>query len=174
MVQLLLRGRAAEGKSFKLTFLKQDDTGWEHVEVDAALIVGLLRSDLPGNFRHLRNMIEAAVTEHRGGPPVIGWPSAYPEPQPAHLEICKEPEYVGVTAVLAGLDLSIKQTAPPPPLRYEEAGEGFGESPDPSRELVLQTLRDNDWNYRRTAAALGISEDKLYRLRHKYGIHRPK
>ena len=58
--------------------------------------------------------------------------------------------------------------------RAPSSREGFGEPPDPSRERVLQALRDNDWNYVKTAAALGISVDKLYRLRFKYGIERPK
>jgi DNA-binding NtrC family response regulator len=172
--QVILRARAAESPNVKLTFIKTDDTGRDYVQLDASLVVGLLRFDLPGNYRQLELLLDASIAQHREGPAVLRWPARFPEPPPAHLEISKELEYVGVRAVLEGLDRAIKQTAPPPPLRYEESREGFGEPPDPSRELVLQALRDNDWNYVKTAKALGISEDKLYRLRKKYGIERPK
>ena len=42
------------------------------------------------------------------------------------------------------------------------------------RALVIQALRDNDWNQTRAAKALGISRDNIrYRIR-KYGIRAPQ
>ena len=80
---------------------------------------------------------------------------------------------MSVAALVEGVERRVQETAPPPPARREDPRDGFGEAPDPGRELVLQTLRDHGWSYVRTAAALGITVDRLYRLRIKYGIERP-
>jgi DNA-binding NtrC family response regulator len=160
LVQLRVRGDS----DLAARLLKVDDNGRSYAFVDPSFIVNLLRSPLTGNVRELDRILEMAIPAARDGLPLM-WPRRLTGPAPAKLVLRKEPREQTVQELLEGYDRRpVTPTMPPP---------DFAERPDPSLELVLETLREHDWDFTRTAAALGISVDKLYRLRMKYGIVRP-
>ncbi len=155
---------AAKREDVAKKFVRQDASGRPYVWLDVGLVVGLVRSPLRGNVRELGIILQMAIAAAGEGEP-LKWPRRLAAPSPATLILRKEPREASMDELLRGLDRRPgPPTAPPPP---------FGERPDPGPELVLQTLRDHDWNFVATAAALGITVDKLYRLRMKYGIQRP-
>ena len=147
LVRALLLRRADADPAFATAFVRCDARGWRDVEVDASLIVGLLRSPLPGNVREVDNILTLAIAASGGRPPLL-WPSRLTMPPPAPLAVHAEPEAPGADELL----------------------EGIRGAPEPSKALVHRTLEENGWVFEKTAAALGISVDKLYRLRIKYGL----
>ena len=54
----------------------------------------------------------------------------------------------------------------------DELVEGIRAAPEPGKTQLRQALEDNRWHYEKTASVLGMSIDKLYRLRIRYGLHR--
>jgi DNA-binding NtrC family response regulator len=88
----------------------------------------------------------------------------------------KEKRHTTVDELLEGLDR--RPTEPPAPDPSPEPAsddprETFGQRPDPSRELLLETLQRNGWNKTETARVLGIRRERVYSLMQKYGIERP-
>jgi DNA-binding NtrC family response regulator len=161
----LLLARAKKDPDFARSFVKADTGGRPYVEMDASLMNGLLRGPIRGNVRELDIILGMSIDAARGEPP-LRWPARLSPPQPAHLEIRKEPEYASIKALLEGLSRRNED------VEREPCDDGA--APDPSPELVLETLRATHWNYTEAAAMLGITRDKLYRLRTKYGIVRPR
>jgi DNA-binding NtrC family response regulator len=151
LVRALLLRMAGVDAAFEKAFVRPDARGWQHVEIDASLIVGLLRSPLPGNVREVANILTLAIAASGGQLP-LRWPPRLTLPPPAPLAMQAEPADPGV----------------------DELVQGLRAAPDPGKALVRQALEDNRWHYERTASALGMSTDKLYRLRIKYGLHRPE
>jgi two-component system nitrogen regulation response regulator GlnG/two-component system response regulator HydG len=129
------------------------------VEVDASLIVGLLRAPLPGNVREVDNILTLAIASSGARGP-LRWPTRLSLPPPAPLAVEVEPPApVAPPAEPSGPDVVALLDGYRSP------------EPDPGEGRLRQTLVDNEWHYRKAAAALGMSVDRLYRLRMKYGLH---
>jgi DNA-binding NtrC family response regulator len=172
MVPWLLLKRARENTEFAAKFLETDASGQPHVRIDASLVVGLLRHPLAGNVRELDFILGMAIDEARGGPP-LRWPSRVPFPTPSPLQIVEERPHHSADALMQGLDRRPAPTAQPKIVHVESDGVGSGEPPDPSKERVLEVLHEKQWRFTKAAEALGISVDKLFRLREKYGLREP-
>jgi DNA-binding NtrC family response regulator len=139
--------------------LLRGKTGGRDVEVDASLIVGLLRSPLPGNVRGVDNILTMALAAASGGQSPLRWPSRLSLPPPAPLA----------------------PPTPPPAPPAEPSGpdvatllDGIRATPVPGKERLHQLLVDNHWNYTRVAGLLGMTVHQLYRLRMKYELHAPE
>ena len=167
----LLLERAKKDRAFAEKFVKTDATGRPYVVLDASLVTGLLRGPIRGNVRELGNILGMSIDAARGEPP-LRWPARLTPPQPAHLDIRKEREYVSTKALLNGLDPQPEEAEHKPSIPAP-APFASAEAPDASPELVLEALRATNWSYIEAAALLKMTRDKLYRLRTKYGIHRP-
>jgi DNA-binding NtrC family response regulator len=150
LVRALLLRKADADPALAKSLVRRDARGWRYVEVDASLIVGLLRSRLPGNVREVDNVLTMSLAASAGQPP-LRWPPRLSLPPPAPVAAEAEPAEPGV----------------------EDLVEGLRAAPDPGKERLRKLLEENGWHYERTASALGISPDKLYRLRMKHGLHRP-
>jgi DNA-binding NtrC family response regulator len=165
LVRALLLRRADADPTFAKAFVRHDAGGWRYVEVDASLIVGLLRSPLPGNVRDVDKILTMAIAASRGQSP-LRWPARLVLPPPEPLEMATEPP-----------------APPPPPVAppaepsapdVDALVEGIRGAPKPSKTRVHRALDDNYWDFEKAAAALGISVDQLYRLRVKYGLLKPE
>jgi DNA-binding NtrC family response regulator len=153
--------------------LKTDETGREHVEVEPDLIVQLLRTRLPGNVRELEKLLGkiVAMSGDRGK---LSWPAGWTEADVAPLDMREEPPHVSTAKLLQGFDRpASKEASAPRPTSVPPPMVDTDQRPDPGPELLLQTLRAKGWNKTATAAELGISREKVYRLMEKYGIKRP-
>ena len=116
-------------------------------EIDASLIVGLLRSPLPGNVREVDNILTLSIASSGDRRP-LRWPARLSLPPPAAL-----------AAPLAVQEEPAPQAEAPDP-----------EAPDPGKAHLLRTLEENRFHLKKTAAALGVSINQLYRLRQKHGL----
>ncbi len=105
----------------------------------------------PGNVRELQNVVERAVLLGRG-------PMLTPADLPAH--VC-DGNHITVTPAAQPSAAGVKQT-------LKEALEG------PERQIILQTLRDNNWNRNVTAEQLGINRTTLYKKMKKLGVEDPQ
>ncbi len=136
----------------------------EDVEVDPSLIVGLLRSPLPGNVRELENIVLFAWgASGRRGP--VRWPSRLSRPPPASLASSAPP-------AAPPAPRAVPPEAPSEP-DVDTVLNGLGEAPDLSEARIRKLLAENGWVYKRVAPLLGINVDKLYRLRVDMKIHKP-
>ncbi len=160
-IPLLVRARllawARENEKFAKAFVRQDSRGNPSVEVDASLIVGLLRSPLPGNIRELDTILTDSVAA-AGGKGPLRWPGSVPMPPPA--EIIPEAPHPS------------EAPAPVEP-DVDELLEGLRRVPNPPKARVAKALEDCHWRFAKAAATLGISVNRLYRLRVKYDLHPP-
>ena len=172
MIQCLLLERARENTEFAAKFLETDASGQPHVRIDASLVSGLLRCPLPGNLRELDSILGMAIAQARGEPP-LRWPSRVPLPAPTPIRIAQETAHHSADALVQGLDRRPAPTQPPKVVYAEPSGAGSGDPPDPSRERVLEVLNERQWRFKKAAEALGVSVDKLFRLREKYGLREP-
>lgn len=104
---------------------------------------------------------------------VLRWPSSkYRFPDRAELAITKEAPRVTADELMAGFARARRETVPAPKI---EEGPEFpsAERPMPSKARVLEALDRCGWHLGKAAESLGVSEDQLYRLRIKYGLHKP-
>ncbi len=124
--------------------VRTDARGRSYVACHQSLMATMLRHPLTGNARQVGHIVKAAVKEAQGTG-VIRWPESIPAPPVRSLE----PAEAGAPATVA------------------QAAVGM-----PTKEQVMAALERNHWRYALTALDLGISEDQLYRLRIKYGLHR--
>ncbi len=155
--------------------LKSDDSGRAYAPVYSSLMAGLLRHELDGNVREMGRILEKAA-EQIGEDGLLRWPLGLRVPDAAPLVLRKEERHRPVADLLDGLGR--KPTVPPPPDPSPEPAsddprEGFGQRPDPSRELLLETLQRTHWNKTETARIHGIRRERVYFLMQKYGIERP-
>ncbi|HEX8794732.1 MAG TPA: sigma 54-interacting transcriptional regulator, partial [Polyangiaceae bacterium] len=169
MMACLLLRRAAENTEFAAKFLETDASGQPHVRVDASLVAGLLRTRLPGNLRELDSILGMAIDQARGEPP-LRWPARVPFPQPAPLEIRKEPTHHSADVLIEGLERRPAPTEPPKIVHAPDESVGSGARPLPSKERVLEALNATQWRFKKAADVLGITTDALFRLRDKYGL----
>jgi DNA-binding NtrC family response regulator len=105
----------------------------------------------PGNVRELQNVVERAVLLGRG-------PLLTTSDLPAH--VC-EGNHVPIIATTQSSAPGVKQT-------LKEALEG------PERQIILQSLRENNWNRNVTADQLGINRTTLYKKMKKLGVEDPQ
>jgi DNA-binding NtrC family response regulator len=172
MISWLLLEKARENTEFAAKFLETDANGRPHVRVDASLVSGLLRHPLLGNVRELDGILGMAIDQARGEPP-LRWPSRLPLPTPSPLQIVQERPHHSADELMQGLDRRPAPTVPPKIVLVESDGVGSEDRPDPSKERVLEVLHEKQWRFTKAAEALGISVDKLFRLREKYGLREP-
>jgi len=158
LVRALLLRKADADPAFAKAFVRQDARGWRYVEVDPSLIVGLLRSPLPGNVREVDKILTMAIAASGGHPP-LRWPARLPLPPPASLPSKAEP--IVPPAESSGQSIA-------------DLKAGMPGARTPSRETLHRLLVKNLWDYTKTAEQLGMTVHKLYRLRVKYDLHRPE
>ena len=101
----------------------------------------------PGNVRELQNIVERAVL--LGSGPLLGLKDL-----PAHITSCSS---TTLTIPTAGKRQTLK-----------EALEG------PERQIILQCLRENNWNRNATADQLSVNRTTLYKKMKKLGLEDPK
>lgn len=101
----------------------------------------------PGNVRELQNIVERAALLGKG--PVLDINDL-----PVHIKSCGTP----VTVVTR---TNKRQT-------LKEALEG------PERQIILQCLRENNWNRNETADQLGVNRTTLYKKMKKLGLNEPE
>jgi DNA-binding NtrC family response regulator len=98
----------------------------------------------PGNVRELQNVVERAVLLGKG--PILGT-----QDLPSHITACSD------NVVSVPTTSNRRQT-------LKEALEG------PERQIILQCLRDNNWNRNETADQLGVNRTTLYKKMKKLGL----
>jgi DNA-binding NtrC family response regulator len=114
---------------------------------DPAAMQALLHYHWPGNVRELQNIVERAVLLGRG--PQLGISDL-----PAHIGNRSTPSLpLNAAAAMAKKRPTLK-----------EALEG------PERQIILQTLRDNNWNRNETADQLGVNRTTLYKKMKRLGL----
>ena len=114
---------------------------------DAQAIAALQQYEWPGNVRELQNIVERAVLLGKG--PRLGL-----DDLPSHINACHQ-ETLKIPA------RGKRQT-------LKEALEG------PERQIILQCLRENNWNRNETADQLGVNRTTLYKKMKKLGLDRPE
>lgn len=115
---------------------------------DAASVDAMTNYGWPGNVRELQNVVERAALLGKG-----------PE-----LSVGDLPTHIGNNfsrPVFAVPTQGTRQT-------LKEALEG------PERLIILQCLKDNDWNRNETADQLGINRTTLYKKMKKLGLETPQ
>jgi DNA-binding NtrC family response regulator len=114
---------------------------------DQAAMQLLQQYNWPGNVRELQNIVERAVLLGKG--PELGV-----QDLPAHITTCHSST---LTIAPAGHRQTLK-----------EALEG------PERQIILQSLRENNWNRNETADQLGVNRTTLYKKMKKLGLENPR
>lgn len=113
---------------------------------DDQAIMALQEYTWPGNVRELQNIVERAVLLGKG--PVLGIHDL-----PSHIKALSS---TTMTIAPAGKRQTLK-----------EALEG------PERQIILQCLRENNWNRNATADQLGVNRTTLYKKMKKLGLENP-
>jgi len=114
---------------------------------DAGAMRAMQDYSWPGNVRELQNIVERAVL--LGSGPMLGL-----QDLPAHITACG-------TGTLKIAPTGKRQT-------LKEALEG------PERQIILQCLRENNWNRNQTAEQLSVNRTTLYKKMKKLGLEDPK
>ncbi len=129
-------------------FLQQvcQETGRAYEGLESVALDALQAYPWPGNVRELQNVIERAVL--LGKPPRIRL-----DDLPAHISQGATPRQP--IAIASGR------------ITLKEALEG------PEREIILQSLKINQWSRNATADQLGINRTTLYKKMRKLGLDRP-
>ncbi|MFO0265092.1 MAG: helix-turn-helix domain-containing protein, partial [Planctomycetota bacterium] len=123
-------------------------TGRKLEGIEPAALDVLQQYSWPGNIRELQNVIERAVLLGRG-------PRVTLEDLPPHV-IQASPSLPLLQARVTG-----RQT-------LKEALEG------PERQIILQVLRENNWNRNLTADQLGVNRTTLYKKMRRLGLDQPQ
>jgi len=122
-----------------------ENTGKTFLGFDNGAINALQCYTWPGNVRELQNVIERAVLLGKGD----------------RITLADLPAHITQGVPLATVAASTKQT-------LKEALEG------PERQIILQVLRENNWNRNLTAEQLGINRTTLYKKMKRLGLENPK
>jgi transcriptional regulator of acetoin/glycerol metabolism len=146
----LLREREDKAELIR-TLLREENTGQECVEIDEDAFRKLMEYSWPGNIRQLRNALRTASALCRDG--VI---RASNLPQ----EILDTETRAATPVVMpGGIEAAATvESSPSAALREAECA------------ALLRELERMRWNISRTAEALGISRNTLYRKIHKHRI----
>ncbi len=128
-------------------FLKQvcEDTGKSFDGFDSGAINALQCYHWPGNVRELQNVVERAVLLGKSN----------------RITIADLPAHITAGVPVGTMAASTKQT-------LKAALE------EPERQIILQVLRENNWNRNETADQLGINRTTLYKKMKKLGLENPK
>ena len=124
-----------------------EEEGKQITGFDEVANQALQQYEWPGNVRELQNIVERSVLLGKG--PVLGI-----EDLPAHIKACE----VATT----------KFTPTQKRMTLKEALEG------PERQIILQCLRENNWNRNATAEQLGVNRTTLYKKMKKLGLDQPE
>ena len=143
----MLRDRADKADLIQ-TLLKEESGGTERVEVAEDAFQRLLGYSWPGNIRQLRNALRTACALCRDG--IIRMSNLPQEVLDAEPRIDSVAESDRYMTLAAG--------EPSAALREAECA------------ALRRELERRHWNISRTASALGISRNTLYRKMHKHGI----
>ena len=122
-----------------------ENTGKHFDGFDAAALNALQSYNWPGNVRELQNVIERAVLLGKG----------------PRVTIVDLPAHISAGIPVASAASSARQT-------LKQALEG------PERQIILQVLRENNWNRNETADQLGINRTTLYKKMKRLGLENPK
>ena len=122
-----------------------ENTGKAFEGFDSGAINALQCYAWPGNVRELQNIIERAVLLGKG----------------SRISMADLPAHITQGVPMAAVAASTKQT-------LKEALEG------PERQIILQVLRENNWNRNLTAEQLGINRTTLYKKMKRLGLENPK
>lgn len=117
---------------------------------DPAALQALREYQWPGNVRELQNVVDRAVLLGKG--PLLGTHDL-----PSHICEGSFSPAVAVSITKQGVRQTLK-----------EALEG------PERQIILQCLRENNWNRNLTADQLGINRTTLYKKMKKLGLEEPQ
>jgi transcriptional regulator of acetoin/glycerol metabolism len=148
----LLRDRADKADLIR-TLLREENAGQESIEIAEDAFQKLLDYSWPGNIRQLRNALRTSSALCREG---IIRLSNLPQ-EILHTDA----RVVPPAQVLPGHSQAAQATTPALPsaaLRDAECA------------ALLRELERMHWNISRTAQALGISRNTLYRKIHKHNI----
>lgn len=121
------------------------DTGKPFEGFDAAALNALQSWHWPGNVRELQNVIERAVLLGKG----------------PRVSIVDMPAHISAGIPETSVTTSARQT-------LKQALEG------PERQIILQVLRENNWNRNETADQLGVNRTTLYKKMKRLGLENPK
>jgi DNA-binding NtrC family response regulator len=145
-----LKDRTSDIPALAEHFLRQNcaETGRKLEGFEPAALDVLQQYSWPGNIRELQNVIERAVLLGRG-------PRVTLEDLPPHV-IQASPSLPLLQARVTG-----RQT-------LKEALEG------PERQIILQVLRENNWNRNLTADQLGVNRTTLYKKMRRLGLDQPQ
>ncbi len=147
----LLRDRGDKAELIR-TLLRQENTEGDSIEIDGDAFRKLMEYSWPGNIRQLRNALRTASALCRDG---IIRVSSLPQ------EILDTEARSAPPPILAGNvdgDHPLLENSPSAALREAECA------------ALLRELERMRWNISRTAEALGISRNTLYRKIHKHHI----
>jgi DNA-binding NtrC family response regulator len=104
----------------------------------------LRRYHWPGNVRELQNIVERAVLLGKGD-------IVQPDDLPNQLQLSSVMNFTASSG--------------------QRLKDALGA---PERQIILETLQENNWNRNATAAALGINRTTLYKKMKKLGLHDPR
>jgi transcriptional regulator of acetoin/glycerol metabolism len=147
----LLRDRTDKGELIR-TLLKEECEGEETIEITEDAFNHLLEYPWPGNIRQLRNALRTASALCRDG--IIRLSNL---PQEIIDPACRE-----TLPAIGSLTMDTTAASPPPTPSAALL--------DAERSALLRELERMHWNISRTADALGISRNTLYRKIHKHRI----
>ena len=145
-----LRERVSDIPTLAQHFLMKvcEEEGKSVEGFDAAAIQALSSYEWPGNVRELQNIVERAVLLGKG-------PLLSTNDLPGHVI------EANTTTTMTIAPTGQRQT-------LKEALEG------PERQIIMQCLRENNWNRNETADQLGINRTTLYKKMKKLGLENPR
>ena len=144
-----LHQRSSDIPTLAKHFLEKvcEEEGKQITGFDQASLQAMQQYKWPGNVRELQNIVERAVL--LGSGPQLGI-----QDLPSHISACQ-------TETLTISPLAQRQT-------LKAALEG------PERQIILQSLRENNWNRNETAEQLGVNRTTLYKKMKKLGLENPR
>ncbi|MEL7496082.1 MAG: sigma-54 dependent transcriptional regulator [Planctomycetota bacterium] len=144
-----LRDRTADISTLAHHFLQKicEEEGKQIDRFDEQAKAALQEYNWPGNVRELQNIVERAVLLGKG--PILGV-----DDLPTHIQTCSG-------AAVSYVSSSGKRQT------LKEALEG------PERQIILQCLKENNWNRNATADQLGVNRTTLYKKMKKLGLDNP-
>lgn len=133
-----------------------------HPPLPGNITEALMNYDWPGNIRELQNVLHRYLTLKRldfaGGPTVTP-------------EMLDDRRLTNVQSIRSGVGestLTVSQTTPS--WNYDNKNNVAMNLKANEKELIMKALVENNWNRRRTAAALGIDRKTLFRKMLKLGL----